>query len=807
MLETRAIGSKLFNSLVWMKFFLSALKKTILKHRIKVVLLSIVLILWLFCLPKNLFEDPTSTVVDSSEGSLIGARIADDGQWRFPQMDSVPERFKQSILLFEDEYFYSHPGFNPISIIKAIGHNLTKETRRGGSTITQQVIRLSRKNQSRTYWEKLIEVFMATRLEFRYSKEEILTRYASHTPYGGNVVGLETAAWRYFGIPAHELSWGQSAALAVLPNAPALIFPGRNEQTFLDKRNRLLKKLWDKEIIDQTTYELAIAEPLPQKPFPLPDLAPHLTERIRNEHPGKRVTTTIQRPLQQRLNLLAERHYRQLQSNEIHNLAILVLDVETRKVLGYVGNSPSDETHANYVDIITKKRSTGSTLKPFLFASLLDEGQLLPNSLVEDVPTVINGYNPQNFNLKHVGAVPASKALSRSLNVPAVRLLREYGLQKFYNKLHKIKMESLYKPASYYGLSLILGGAESSLWEVTSTYASMASSLNYFLTHSSTYRNQEFTEASYLQNETKDFGEEQFAPLVYGAGAIYSTFQSMYEVNRPEGDENWQFFDSSQPIAWKTGTSFGFKDAWAVGVTPKYAIGVWAGNADGEGRPGLTGITAAAPLLFDVLDALPASGWFQEPFDDLVELEVCAESGYRASVYCDDVNKEWVPTHGTRSGPCPYHQQLFLDASEQFRVNSECYPLDDMVAKNWLVLPPILEYYYTSSNPNYKPLPPYLEGCYTLEENLMEFIYPKRNEAVLLPKDLGNKTSEIILKLAHQQSDAVIYWYLDQTFVGKTENFHELILAIEPGEYTLTAVDNQGNRLKQLVEVRYASGN
>lgn len=790
-----------------MSEFLLPVKRILFNHKIKFGVFLIILILWLFCLPKNLFKDPTSTVVDSSEGSLIGARIADDGQWRFPQIDSVPERFRQSILLFEDEYFYSHPGFNPISIFKAIGHNLTKETRRGGSTITQQVIRLSRKNQSRTYWEKIIEIFMATRLELRHSKEEILKLYASHTPYGGNVVGLETAAWRYFGIPAHELSWGQSAALAVLPNAPALIFPGRNEQTFLEKRNRLLKKLWEKEIIDQTTYELAIAEPLPQKPMPLPDMAPHLTERIRNEHPGKRVTTSVQRPLQQRLNLLAERHYQQLKGNEIHNLAILVLDVETRKVLGYVGNSPSDGTHSNYVDIITKKRSTGSTLKPFLFAALLDEGELLPHSLVEDVPTVINGYHPQNFDLKHVGAVPASKALSRSLNVPAVRLLREYGLQKFYNKLHKIKMESLDKPSSHYGLSLILGGAESSLWEVTSTYASMASSLKYFLSHSSTYRNQEFTEASYLQNETKDFGEEQFDPLVFGAGAIYTTFQSMYEVNRPEGDENWQFFDSSQPIAWKTGTSFGFKDAWAVGVTPKYAIGVWAGNADGEGRPGLTGITAAAPLLFDVLDALPNSGWFQEPFDDLVELDVCGLSGFRASVYCDDIKKEWVPPHGTRSGPCRYHQQVFLDASERFRVNSECYPLEDMVAKNWLVLPPILEYYYKISSPNYKPLPPYLEGCSTLENHLMEFIYPKKNEAVLLPKDLGDKTSEIVLKLAHQQSNAVVYWYLDKTFVGKTENFHELILDIEPGEYILTAVDNQGNRLQQSVEVRSASGN
>lgn len=789
-----------------MSEFLLPVKRILLNHKIKFGVFFIILILWLFCLPKNLFKDPTSTVVDSSEGSLIGARIADDGQWRFPQIDSVPQRFKQSILLFEDEYFYQHPGFNPISIIKAIGHNLTKETRRGGSTITQQVIRLSRKNQSRTYWEKIIEIFMATRLELRHSKEEILKLYASHTPYGGNVVGLETAAWRYFGIPAHELSWGQSAALAVLPNAPALIFPGRNEQTFLEKRNRLLKKLWEKEIIDQTTYELAIAEPLPQKPMPLPDMAPHLTERIRNEHPGKRTTTSVQRPLQQRLNLLAERHYQQLKGNEIHNLAILVLDVETRKVLGYVGNSPSDGTHSNYVDIITKKRSTGSTLKPFLFAALLDEGELLPHSLVEDVPTVINGYHPQNFDLKHVGAVAASKALSRSLNVPAVRLLREYGLQKFYNKLHKMKMESLDRPASHYGLSLILGGAESSLWEVTSTYASMASSLNYFLSHSSTYRNQEFTEASYLQNETRDFGEEQFDPLVFGAGSIYSTFQSMYEVNRPEGNENWQFFDSSQPIAWKTGTSFGFKDAWAVGVTPKYAVGVWAGNADGEGRPGLTGITAAAPLLFDVLDALPNSGWFQEPFDDLVELDVCGLSGFRASVYCDDIKKEWVPPHGTRSDPCRYHQQVFLDASERFRVNSECYPLEDMVAKNWLVLPPIMEYYYETSNPNYKPLPPYLEGCSALENHLMEFIYPKKNEAVLLPKDLGTKTSEIVLKLAHQQSNALVYWYLDKTFVGKTENFHELILDIQPGEYVLTAVDNQGNRLQQLVEVRSASG-
>ncbi|NAY92198.1 penicillin-binding protein 1C [Muricauda sp. JGD-17] len=790
-----------------MKDFLSLVLRISAKHKIKISFLGIIFILWWFCLPINLFDKPTSTVVNSSNGTLMGARIATDGQWRFPKMDSIPERFKQSVLLFEDEYFYKHPGFNPISILKAIGHNLTSDTRRGGSTITQQVIRLSRKNRGRTYWEKCVELFMATRLEFRYSKKEIFKLYASHTPYGGNVVGLETAAWRYFGISPYELSWGQSAALAVLPNAPSLIFPGRNEEQFLDKRNRLLKKLMDKKIIDSTTYNLALAEPLPKKPFPLPNVTPHLTERIRKEHPGERVTTSVSLPLQKRLNLLAERHYQRLKTNEIHNLAILVLDVETRKVLGYVGNSPTEKEHANYVDIITKKRSTGSTLKPILFASLLDEGQLLPHSLVADVPTLINGYRPQNFDKKHIGAVPASRALSRSLNVPAIRLLRQYGLQKFYNKLDKMNLNSLDKPASHYGLSLILGGAESSLWEVTKTYASMASTLNHFLANSSTYFQNEFVEPQYLANKEANLEQELFEPPILGAGSIYSTFQSLYEVNRPEGEENWHFFDSSQPIAWKTGTSFGFKDAWAVGVTPKYAIGVWAGNADGEGRPGLTGITAAAPLLFDVLDALPESGWFQEPFDDLTELEMCAQSGFRASVFCDETKNVLVPTHGTRAGPCVYHQQVFLDASEHFRVNSECYPLENMVAKNWFVLPAIMEYYHASSNPNYKTLPPLLRGCSNLEAQLMEFIYPKKNEAILLPKDLGYKTQDVVFKLAHQQSEATVYWYLDETYVGRTKNFHELVINISPSDYTLTAVDEKGNRIQQMVQIRMASEN
>ncbi|GMN11187.1 penicillin-binding protein 1C [Croceitalea sp. MTPC9] len=783
------------------------IKRFVFKNRVKLSVLGILFVAWLFCLPKVLFTTPTSTVVTSSDNALLGARIADDGQWRFPKMDSVPERFRQSVLLFEDEYFYKHPGFNPISIFNAIKHNLTQETRRGGSTITQQVIRLSRQNKSRTYIEKVIEIFMATRLEFRHSKEEILKLYSTHTPYGGNVVGLETASWRYFGIPAHELSWGQSATLAVLPNAPSLIFPGRNEGLLLKKRNRLLDKLLSKGIIDQTTHELAIAEPLPQKPLQLPNLTPHLTERIKKEHPGKRIKTSVDSKLQQRANSIAKIHHQHLKSNEIHNLSILVLEVDTRNVLAYVGNAPTDKSHSNYVDIITKKRSTGSTLKPFLFASLLHEGQLLPDALVKDVPTVINGYNPKNFNKKYSGAVPASRALSRSLNIPAVRLLRSYGLQKFYNKLKKTNLKSMDKPSSHYGLALILGGVESSLWDITKTYASSAAVLNNYVANSSTYRSNEFVEPNYLFDYQQHFGSAQYEAPIFNAGAIYHMTKALQEVNRPEGGENWQFFNESQPIAWKTGTSFGFKDAWAVGVTPKYAIGIWAGNADGEGRPGLTGITAAAPILFDVLDALPHSGNFEEPFDDLAQLETCKKTGFRASSFCVETETELQPINGSKTQQCPYHKQIILDDSQKFRVNTACYPLENMVYKNWFSLPTGMEYYYSITNPNYKSLPRYLAGCDELENQLMEFIYPKPNETILLPKDLGNSTTEVIFKLAHQRPEINIHWYLDDTYIGSTTNFHELIYEAKPSDYILTAVDDDGNRIQQGITLQMASEN
>lgn len=764
-----------------------------------------VFVLWLFCLPKPLFSDPTSTVVESREGMMLGARIAEDGQWRFPKIDSVPHRFEQSILLFEDEYFYNHPGFNPVSMSKAIWQNLTTDKRRGGSTLTQQVIRLSRKNKKRTYTEKLVEIFMATRLEASYSKEEILSFYASNAPFGGNVVGLETASWRYFGVPSSELSWGQASALAVLPNAPSLIFPGKNEAILKTKRDRLLEKLREHSVIDETTYQLAVDEPLPGKPMPLPQVAPHFSEKVKKEHPGERVVTTLDFSLQQSLNTLVKEHHYLLKQNEINNLAVLLLDVKTREVLAYVGNAPTTSENNNFVDIIDKPRSTGSILKPFLYAAALDGGDMLPKSLVTDVPTVINGYRPKNFDNRFHGAIPADQALSRSLNVPAVRLLRSYGLERFHHRLQEMNFQKINKAPNYYGLSLILGGAESSLWEITGAYAGLASTLNFFNASSSEYREMEFVSPVYRKDTSVLFGNVQSKPSVLNAGAIYETFEALQNVNRPQSEANWQYFSSSKPIAWKTGTSFGFKDAWAVGVTPQYAIGVWVGNADGEGRPGLTGIQAAAPVLFDILDVLPAGDWFNVPYDELTEASICEESGHLAGVFCDKVTVEFIPKNGIRTEPCPHHQKVFLTASETQRVNSSCYPLEKMVQKNWFALPPVSEYYYAAMHPEYKPLPPFKMDCLRDGEGLMEFIFPKKNETILLANDFDTATSEVILQLAHRDPESTIYWYLDSTFLGVTKTFHELAIEPLPGNYTLTAMDQEGNEVKQYIEIARAS--
>jgi penicillin-binding protein 1C len=349
----------------------------------------------------------------------------------------------------------------------------------GGSTISMQVIRLYRKNASRTVWNKFYEMLLAVRLECAYSKEEIMNLYASHAPFGGNVVGLEAAAWRYYNRPAKMLSWGETAALAVLPNAPAMVFPGRNTAAYLRKRNRLLDKLHSTGIIDATTCSLAKFESLPSTPQPLPHLATHLLQKaIKDGFGGQRILSTVKVQVQQDVTDIATKYARYYASNYVNNVAVLVLDTKSGEILAYVGNVElTNKDNSQYVDNVVSLRSSGSILKPFLYAGMLNDGELLPQSLVPDIPTRIGGYAPENFENSFSGVVPADLALAHSLNIPAVRELQQYSPHKFHYLLKNVGFSSLNKPTAYYGLSIILGGSEVSLFETTSCYASMARSL------------------------------------------------------------------------------------------------------------------------------------------------------------------------------------------------------------------------------------------------------------------------------------------------------------------------------------------
>jgi penicillin-binding protein 1C len=773
------------------------------RHKKKTLFFVFLLVCYAFCLPKELFTKPTSTVITSNNDALLGALIAKDGQWRFPHNDAVPKKFKTCLIHFEDAYFYRHPGFNPVSIFNAFKQNLQAGTvKRGGSTITQQVIRLSRDNRSRTYFEKLKELVLSTRLEFRASKEKILAFWSSNAPFGGNVVGLDAASWRYFNRKSTDLSWAESATLAVLPNAPNLIYPGKNQQKLLVKRNRLLKKLLVNKVLDSLTYELSIIEALPQKPYPLPQIASHLLQKINKSKSGKFVKTTIQKKLQIQVNEIVKNHYNVLKNNEIFNISVLVLDVKNRAVLSYVGNSKTTKKNHKDVDVMDKPRSTGSILKPFLYAAMLDSGDLLPNMMVADVPTNFGSYQPENFDKTYAGAVSAKLALSKSLNVPTVRMLQDFGLEKFHDYLQKLHLKDLKKNPNYYGLTLVLGGAESNLWDLCKSYASMASAVNHYSENSSRYFKNEFCEPTFYANTKIDFGKKSTEKIIFDAASIYLTFESLKELNRPNADQNWEFFDSSKQIAWKTGTSFGFRDAWAIGVTKDYVVGVWVGNADGEGRPGLVGVQAAAPILFDIFDKLPNSEWFEKPFDEMTAVAICGKSGYRATDICEVKNVVYIQNAGLKTAPCPYHVLLNVDVSEKHQVNTSCESLENIKQKPWFVLPPLMEYYYRDKNPFYKSVPKFRDDCLGEAVNAMKFLYPTEKSTIFLTKSFDGTRNELILKVAHSNKEVTLFWSLNNTFLGTTKGIHHFAIQPTLGAYIITVTDSFGNEIQQEIEIK-----
>lgn len=724
----------------------------------------------------NIEENYSTSILDA-DGKLMDVFLTSDEQWHLKVEDDVPDNLREAVITYEDKSFNTHHGVNFLAIARAAKNNLLGRKRSGASTITMQVAKLAAPKK-RTYLNKFIEMMQAFKIETKLDKESILKLYLNNAPYGGNIVGYGTAARMYFQKEPKNLSWAECALLAVLPNSPGEINVEKNHERLINKRNYLLDKLFKKGKLSEQQLRLAKNEPLPAERYPFERVAPHLARRLYNSENDKVIKTTIDYDLQKRMQEIVKSYVNYTNSEGITNAALIIVENKTRNVKAYVGSQDfMDMENAGQVDGIIAKRSAGSILKPFLYALSIDEGMIAPESLVQDVPMFFANFNPQNANKKYTGMVEARQALISSLNIPFVHLLDQYGEYKFYYFLKDMIGFEENTPEKY-GLSLILGTKEFSVEEIATLYTGLAN-----------YGN--LMKLKYLLNDEDDVARNK---MMFSKGASYLTLDTLKELVRPGLNNLYRW---KNPISWKTGTSYGKKDAWACGMNPDYTVIVWVGNFSGKGNENLSGAISGGRLLFNVFQDLDGSGRnFEEPYYELENIEVDKVTGYRINL--DGVEKKTIkyPRKAKPLKMSPYYKKIFVDdndvevdsRSPQFANSHEKvvmnYPLEVV---NYFIREnrDVSEIYHTTSN-----------------EKSLKILYPTPGLKILLPKDI-DKEQKLIVKIANLKNQD-IYWYMDKEFIGVDKTFekeielgvgnHNLIIVAQDGEMTKVSFSIEKSR-------------
>ncbi|WP_060764627.1 peptidoglycan glycosyltransferase PbpC [Pseudomonas fluorescens] len=546
----------------------------------------VVALLWLAdrIWPLPLPQDDLARVVLAEDGTPLW-RFADaNGVWRYPvQTREVSPYYLDALLTYEDRWFYQHPGVNPLALVRATWQNLSgARVVSGGSTLSMQVARLLDPH-SRTLHGKLRQLWRTAQLEWHLSKDEILNLYLNRAPFGGTLQGVAAASWAYLGKSPSQLTHAEAALLAVLPQAPSRLRPDRHPQRAQQARDKVLRRLAEFQVWPQSAVDEALEEPLLLAPRLEPSLAPLLARRLNRPDSPPLIRTTLDATLQRRLEDLLLGWRARLPEHT--SAAILVVEEESMAVRAYLGSVDINDTKRfGHVDMISALRSPGSTLKPFLYGMALDDGLIHSESLLQDVPRRYGDYRPGNFSMGFTGAVPASTALSSSLNLPAVQLLEAYGPKRFAAQMRIGGMPLALPALAEPNLALILGGAGSRLEELVSGYSALARD----------------GKSASLRLQPDDTLRER--PLL-SPGAAWIVRRILSGQARPDRDPRAELVQ--RPVlAWKTGTSYGFRDAWAIGVGPRYLIGVWIGRPDGTPVPGQFGLASAAPLMLQVHDVL-----------------------------------------------------------------------------------------------------------------------------------------------------------------------------------------------------------
>lgn len=716
----------------------------------------------------DLFESRYSKSVFDRHNHILSVFLTPEQQWHLKSPSPISSKIRAAVLTYEDKRFYSHFGIDILALLRSIKNNLTSSKRIGGSTISMQVVKLYL-NSPRTYTNKINEFFQTLALEAAFNKDEILHMYLNNAPYGGNIIGYHSAALLYFNKDVGSLTWAESALLEVLPNAPGLFNLKKNTDILKNKRDALLVKLHTQGYFDKEILSIALKEPLPSRKIHHHNLAPHLSLKLIAARKQNNIVSTIDKTLQARLETKIKQYHKKLLSQGILNLAALVVDTQSGEILCYVGSQDFlDIDNFGQIDGVSAMRSVGSLLKPFLYALSIDDGLIAPQSLLVDVPLFFSNFNPQNATKTYQGLVPAQTALQKSLNVPFVKLLQNYGYEKFFFTLQDMAGFEA-SNAQRYGLSFILGSKEMNMLQIARLYRGLA-------------QYGEFGELYTLLNTQKK-------PLkrFLSKGSAYLTLQTLKELQR-EGDLDYH--REKMAFSWKSGTSYGRKDAWAAGASPQYTIVVWAGNFTGKANPNIFGVKTAGTLLFEILEELPNNNIsFSLPTESLKNIEVDRLSGYGVNDELKILLEEskiglssiLFPTSAQPLQPSPFLKKVFLANEKEV----------DSLAKDFLFAKPSLALklptnvlaYYKLQNVNIQK--------HLLERNKsLQIIYPLQGITIIQPKDFDGQ-QELIIRIANLKNQQVS-WYLNEKLIHiSTQSTLKLFLARRT--HSLVIVGEDGN--------------
>ena len=760
-------------------------------RRVKRVVIGVIGIFLLFFLFNWMFPLPDrveySTIVTDDKGEVIHAFLTRDQQWRMKtELSEISPLLRKTIVEKEDRYFYRHPGINPFAMARALGKNIFRMRRTSGaSTITMQVAR-SLEPKRRTYWNKGVEIFRAFQLEWKYSKDEILQLYLNKVPYGGNIQGVKSASILYFKKNPDHLSLAEITALSIIPNRPSSLVMGKNNERIVEERNKWLHRRAASGTFSAQEIADALAEPLTATRGAVPAYVPHLAVKLKRKG-DPIIHTTIELNKQLKIEKLVKDYSRTLALKNIRNAAVIVIDNATHRVVSYVGSADfHDSTDGGQVNGAAAIRQPGSTLKPLLYGLCIDAGLLTPKMTITDVPVNYEGYAPENYDKRFNGYVTMEYALEHSLNIPAVKSLKLLGKDKLIRKLSDCDFQQVRRDQRKLGLSMILGGCGATLEEMTGLYSIFSNEGRYVRPR--------------LTWDSAGTGEVILSPA-----ATFMINETLSKVNRPDFPLNWESTVHLPKIAWKTGTSYGRRDAWSIGYNKRYTVGIWVGNFSGLGIPELSGANVATPLLFTIFNTIDYdddAAWFSQPKDCDVRM-VCTETGLPPADFCTHLVTDYFIPLVSPARKCDNREEIFVSADEKISYCRNCLPPGGYKKKLYQVVPPEMKEYFESNRIAYTPIPPHNPSC--------EKVFREGAPVVTSPSNgseyLINRKDPEPLQLRCRVGNDVgkVYWYINNKFYKAGEAGSRQFFIPDEGPVKISCTDDKGRNRNVWIRVRYVN--